>query len=157
MKRQRAPYQTYEQQQEEFRKFYSKPPVLSKDKKTYCAPWCGAGCTKAAYDRAVQKAGELADYLGKGWKPNVWENMGWFYEVSNGIINVTPSDQRKDNGEFGARFTVDVLHDGVNGVPQFSATYHDPRIAVEQAVARFDAYIKTIQQARSEIVINWKR
>ena len=37
----------------------------------YCAPACGGGCTKAAYDAAVKAADELCAKLGDGWKPRV--------------------------------------------------------------------------------------
>jgi len=42
----------------------------------YCAPACGGGCTKAAYDAAVRKSRALAKRMGKGWVPYVWEKLG---------------------------------------------------------------------------------
>jgi hypothetical protein len=45
----------------------------------YCSPACGAGCTRAAFDRAVRRGDALAKRLGPGWTSHVWENMGWFY------------------------------------------------------------------------------
>jgi hypothetical protein len=47
----------------------------------YCAPACGRGCTKAAYERAQKKAAALAKRLGPRWKPRVWENLGWHYSA----------------------------------------------------------------------------
>lgn len=59
----------------------SRKPVLRG--KIYCAPFCGAKCTKAAFDKATKEAKALAKQLGKGWKPCVWENMGWHWAVVN--------------------------------------------------------------------------
>lgn len=126
-------------------------PVLHG--RMYCSPACGAKCTKVAHDRAAMKAGELADYLGKGWKPRVWENMAWFWEVSNGILSVTPEDQYAIGTCYIARMTISVLHDGVNGLPQFKATHRDARRAVARTLARFDAYIATLQRHRADIKI----
>lgn len=47
----------------------------------YCSPACGCGCTRAAFEAATLAAQKLAERLGKGWKPNVWENCGWHYSV----------------------------------------------------------------------------
>lgn len=47
----------------------------------FCAPACGAGCTKKAHDAAQRKAKALAKRLGREWKPHVWENLGWHYSV----------------------------------------------------------------------------
>ena len=44
---------------------------------TYCAPACGRGCTHAEYMRANRSASALCASLGGGWKPHVWENLGW--------------------------------------------------------------------------------
>lgn len=55
----------------------------------YCAPWCGANCTWAAFQIATTNAKKLAKSLGKEWKPVVWENLGWHYKVTNGILEVT--------------------------------------------------------------------
>jgi hypothetical protein len=47
----------------------------------YCSPACGAGCTTAAFDEATKAADALAVSLGDGWKPRVWENLGWHYSA----------------------------------------------------------------------------
>ena len=47
----------------------------------YCAPACGRGCTYAEYKKAVKESERLANRLGKGWKPRVWENLGWHYSA----------------------------------------------------------------------------
>lgn len=47
----------------------------------YCAPFCGAKCTRKAFDTATKKAAALAIRMGPGWTPSVWENRGWHYSV----------------------------------------------------------------------------
>lgn len=48
---------------------------------TYCSPACGGGCTKKAYDAAVKECARLVKRLGAGWKPHVYENLGWHYRA----------------------------------------------------------------------------
>lgn len=43
-------------------------------------------------EHAKQKAKDLVKRLkGKGWKPEVWENLGWHWAARNGHWNVFPS------------------------------------------------------------------
>ena len=49
----------------------------------YCSPACGNGCKWVDYKLASHKASKLAGRLGAGWKPRVWENLGWHWEVQN--------------------------------------------------------------------------
>jgi len=46
-----------------------------------CSPACGAGCTYAEYLEAVEAAEKLAKKL-PGFKPRVWENLGWHYAAT---------------------------------------------------------------------------
>jgi len=46
----------------------------------YCSPACGNGCTYRAYLNVVAAAKQLAKEL-PGFKPHVWENLGWHYSV----------------------------------------------------------------------------
>lgn len=62
-------------------------PVLKG--KVYCSSACGGGCTKKAHEKAVRESDKLAKTLGKGWKPRVWENLGWHWQVIKGNIEVT--------------------------------------------------------------------
>lgn len=57
----------------------------------YCASWCGRGCTRAEFEKANRKARKLANQLGKGWEPFVWENLGWYWSAVNGGMKVHPS------------------------------------------------------------------
>lgn len=80
------------------RKKLSWKPVRRGD--VYCAPACGRGCKLEEYDRAVAGAEALAKDLGRGWKVRVWENLGWFFEVSRGGLRVSPILGRGNEGPY---------------------------------------------------------
>lgn len=66
-------------------------PRLDGD--AYCSPACGMGCKRAEFDRASELALGIAKRLGGGWKPHVWENTGWHFEVKKGIATITVDDE----------------------------------------------------------------
>ncbi len=68
----------------------------------YCSPLCGGGCTYGEYNRAVKNAADLCARLGAGWKPEVWENLGWHWRVSNGLVEVHNSKWQNDPIEYSA-------------------------------------------------------
>lgn len=47
----------------------------------YCSPACGGGCTHAEYVRATHAAEAMVRRLGTAWRPRVWENLGWHWQV----------------------------------------------------------------------------
>lgn len=64
----------------------------------YCSPRCGCRCKRVDYEFAVREAAALAERMGEGWKPHVWENGGWhFYAVKgesrfhSGIAEIHPN------------------------------------------------------------------
>lgn len=65
----------------------------------YCAPACGAGCTRIAYLEAQERSRVLLGAMkSKGWKADVWENLGWHYAVRHKGLGVSiheDLDQRK--------------------------------------------------------------
>lgn len=69
----------------------STAPVARGDR--YCSPACGRGCTKAEYDAAVAGGAALARQLGVGWRPQVWEHLGWHHRAisPDGRLKVHPS------------------------------------------------------------------
>lgn len=73
-------------------------PILSKDGQYYCSPACGGGtfCKKAWFDQAEAEANDLADRMGDGWEPIIWENLGWHYSVRKGDVTIHP--QRRQDG-----------------------------------------------------------
>lgn len=91
----------------------------------YCSPRCGGKCTREAYDLAVQRSAEIVAQLGDGWKANIWENLGWHWEVGKGScigdgIHGTGTLVRQfDDGTFVAEFRSAV--NGSGSVTQFYA------------------------------------
>lgn len=49
--------------------------------KVYCSSACGHGCLYADYLKAQHAAKALAKRMGDGWKPKIWENLGWHYSA----------------------------------------------------------------------------
>lgn len=47
----------------------------------YCSPGCGGGCQWAEYQNVKRIAEKTAKELGRGWKVEVWENLGWHCQV----------------------------------------------------------------------------
>lgn len=95
-------------------------PVANGD--IYCSTRCGYNCTKAQFDAAVQDADNLVARLGSGWKPRIWENLGWHYSAVKGIAKVHPSS----NGEYMAFINSTII--------QTTDRDLDPNVAVEKAV-----------------------
>lgn len=60
----------------------------------FCSPSCGAKCTKSAYDEALRMSNEIALELGENWMPQVFENLGWYWKVTKGSMEVRYSDVR---------------------------------------------------------------
>lgn len=108
-------------------------PVLNGDK--YCAPACGSGCTKAAYDLARANALTLATELGEGWEPNVWENMGWHYSaIHSGQMKIVVHRQR--DGKYRCFF---------NAAKQFIGEADTPTEAFMNAVVEAQSFVDTLQ------------
>lgn len=102
----------------------------------YCAPACGGGCKKAAYDKAVADADALvAKMRGAGWRPVVFENSGWHYHAVSGPVQVYPSKNGKE--QFWA-----MIGDNPKGsagglamwTPQRVSFFKDPNRAVRAAL-----------------------
>jgi hypothetical protein len=92
----------------------------------YCSPRCGCKCTKAAFDGAHRAARALAEKLGDGWAPRVWENGGWHWEVAKGPCATERSDgggvivrKCRHTGRFSAEFRSALT--GTKTVTQFFA------------------------------------
>jgi hypothetical protein len=61
---------------------------------TYCSSACGHGCTWDEFQDAHRKAKELCERLkGSGWKPLVFENMGWHWRAVSASIVVYPAHE----------------------------------------------------------------
>lgn len=80
-------------------------PVLKGD--TYCAPFCGRGCKFSWYEKAMRDSERLCKRLGKGWTPEVWENLGWHFKAisSCGRIKVHCSTYSHPKQNHGKKYT----------------------------------------------------
>ena len=114
--------------------------------KTYCSPACGMGCTEAAHCKAVNESKALAKRMGKGWRPKVWENLGWHYVVQkgkpdgifgNGHIEITPPSVPGD-----------IYTAWIQTHPQFIVSHKDPKIALSKAIKELDRHIAHMMKSR---------
>lgn len=112
--------------------------------KIYCAPACGGKCTKAEHDDAQEAAEILVSLLGPGWKPRVWENMGWHY----GAEIPAPRKRGKNIAEihppYGQRGRYWV---SINAPQQVTAEHKDPVQAVIHATELADALASQLMAA----------
>jgi hypothetical protein len=110
----------------------------------YCSAGCGHHCTRAEFDRATKGAKKLAAKLGKGWKPRVWENMGWFYEVQkNNVVVSLGGSLPPGRARYYARFN--------NPVHQTMSQGSTPQDAVDDALRK--AWI--MRQELAEALAPW--
>lgn len=109
-----------------------------------CASWCGRGCTKAEWEEARSGSKALVKELGPGWRPRVWENLGWHYSAVNGHVNVHPDRVQAMSAQTGKKFLVtrpfftafiSVDLDSSGG--RWFDHGKTPKQAVEKAVRRF--------------------
>lgn len=112
----------------------SSKPVLGLDG-TYCSPACGAGCSRAAFENAQDKSKVLAKVMGKGWKPVVWENMGWHWKVVKGPAHIVPSI-----GVDKHYFTY------FSSVKQFIGQHNNPQKALVLAIREARRHVKALQK-----------
>lgn len=62
-----------------------------------CSPqWCGLGCTHADYEAVRQLAEKTCRQLGPGWKPRVFENLGWHGFAEAAGVHVSPPRRAGD-------------------------------------------------------------
>lgn len=57
----------------------------------YCSPACGGECLLSAFKAAHQAARAAAEQLGPGWRVDVFENLGWYWRVRRGPVEVGKS------------------------------------------------------------------
>lgn len=107
--------------------------------KTFCSPACGGKCTKAAHDEAQRKAKELAARLGPGWRPRVWENLDWYWDVRyvfpDGELKVRDESRYK-----GPRYSAWLEAKGFQRIEH----HNDPQKAVRRVVAKGHEHLQYI-------------
>lgn len=119
----------------------------------YCAPACGHGCTYAAYQRAVKAAQRLADRLGKGWKPHVWENLGWHYSAisKSKHLKVYPSIINKKLYDYTAYFSTESATIGGRWAASGSTPEKALANVMEEALRELNTVARAIEQAEKDM------
>lgn len=117
----------------------------------YCSPACGRGCTWAEYQDALRKGRALAKRLGTGWRPRVWENVGWHYDARtlDGVMKV--HENRSRDG-FVISYTAfferkDLPHTGDVVRGNWTARGGTPQEAVDAVLTIAEEEIATIQES----------
>jgi hypothetical protein len=98
----------------------------------YCAPACGRKCTWAEYQQAKERLDTLKLILGRGWRGEVWENLGWHYKAisSCGRIKVHASHYNNK-----VTYSAFLGADDSAGGTWVSEPFRDPKKAVAQVIA----------------------
>ncbi len=103
----------------------------------YCAPGCGRGCKYSEYVGAKIAAKAICSALGKGWKPVLWENLGWHFKAVSPAGLVEVYGRRRADESYWATSRSD-------SVPQICGNWSTPRAAVngilKEAKKRIAAY-----------------
>jgi hypothetical protein len=79
----------------------------------------------------------MAKRLGKDWKPEVWENLGWFSAASNGVLKVY------DHGD---NYWATTLDPGTAPAQRY-ATCETPEEAVAAVKTLLEQDLKTLRVA----------
>jgi len=94
--------------------------------------------------QATLRAKELSDYLkkelGGNWKPRVWENLGWYYSVQLGTMNVN-----WHLNKYGC--LIDNEIGGVCGMGYWdtgNVLFTNPKDAVKFAMKRANDFVKKV-------------
>lgn len=109
-----------------------------RDGDVYCAPRCGLRCKWIWYENACASANDLCKALGEGWKPRVWENLGWYYTVSRGKFTVS---EHKHDGAVTFSCSFDS-----NAKQYYVTCASSAREAVAEAIAEARADIRQLER-----------
>jgi hypothetical protein len=111
----------------------------------YCAPACGRGCTYVEYQQAKANAENLKRRLnGKGWKIEVYENLGWHFKVRNDYLNVYGK-------EFADKYSCLMADtkEGAGGLSLWHVNNYakDPNVSVRKQIEHAEAVVSILVQA----------
>lgn len=103
--------------------------------------------SKAAATREGKKL--LAKMQGKGWKLEVWENLGWHFGVRNGALSVIVSGDRYST-------LMSDEADGVGGAPIWFVRrwFRDPNAAVRAQLRVCREFLKRCDTLVSAVEAN---
>lgn len=112
----------------------------------FCSAACGFNCTRNAYDRAVKEADRLAKRLGDGWTTRVWDNLGWHYEVSKGMMCVSPRLHYPQNNTRDGTWKIDGYAANFRGTKQFIGEAETPEDAIGYAIQDARTHVARLTQ-----------
>lgn len=119
---------------------FSAKPIRRGD--IYCARWCGGNCTWAAYQLAKERAAKLCKRMGDGWKPRVWENLGWHYMVFSACTRLRVCPSHHGNRISYSAFIGDT--DGVCAGGRWVEHGKTPQSAIKKVIAKAKADLAQI-------------
>lgn len=90
--------------------------------------------SKADATKAAKKVLKLME--GKGWKINVWENMGWHFMVGSGPVSVHASENRSGKTQYCSMVNSEpgCFGPGLAMWTETGMRYYDPNCAARVAV-----------------------
>lgn len=106
----------------------------------YCSPRCGGArgyCTYEQYIKAVRAGRALAKRLGKGWRGEIHENLGWHFKA----VHVKTGVMVHDHGH-GSHKSFWATTPYNTAPQQFHHTDTTPAKAVRGMLAQMDAITK---------------
>lgn len=106
----------------------------------FCSPACGGKCKRADFELATERANTLANQLGSGWEPHVWENLGWHFNATR--RGATVSIDRDGMYDASVRFRMDESTELC-----VSETRSHPREAVEAVIHVLNNRIAVLNRA----------
>jgi hypothetical protein len=109
-------------------------PRLLQRGRVYCSPLCGHMCSRKDYDEAVAAASKLAILLGAGWRGRVWENMGWHYEVTKGVCEISAHTS-------GGRTTYSFYFNGAVRIGLVNSKHTNPKALFAAGMQKVDELI----------------
>jgi hypothetical protein len=115
--------------------------------------WRGHASGKA---EVVRKANALAKMMrGKGWIPYVGENLGWYYGVKNGTLNVSASEHEGETTYF-CLLAKDTKYSGVGECfwSDNNTSYKDPNEAVKAQFKLAQDFVNECQSAIDKVKNN---
>ncbi len=113
----------------------------------YCSPLCGGGCTHVAFENATRQAKVFARIMGKGFKPRVWENLGWHWEIKSKCERLSISSS---NGES----FLAMLNTTPNSGGRWIAYATTPKLAAKRVLKLAKQELNEINETLTEIGID---
>lgn len=109
----------------------------------YCSSACGGRCTHSAFLSAQKQAKLTAKIVGKGFKPHVWENLGWYWKITSKCECLSVS-------LYGNTFTA-YLNTEPNSGGRWVSEGKTPQIAIKKVIKAARDEMNTIEIMLSKL------